>query len=102
MEVGIWVLFVVLLVPAGFVGWGIGHETGHGSATKTVTVGSTTRPGSTPSTLALAPAFTLSQLAAQPQDDWVTNGGPRPNHRSPPPRAIHTPHAPKRKDGRVT
>src|SRR3954468_20455645 len=90
MEVGIWVLFVVLLVPAGFVGWVIGHETGHGSATKTVTVGSTTRSGSTPSTLALAPAFTLSQLAAQPQDDWVTNGGSLANQRYSPLDEIDT------------
>ncbi len=35
LEVGIWLLFFALLVPAGFVGWAIGHST---SGTKTRTV----------------------------------------------------------------
>lgn len=35
LEVGIWLLFFALLVPAGFAGWAIGHST---SGTKTATV----------------------------------------------------------------
>ncbi len=35
LEVGIWLLFFALLVPAGFTGWAIGHST---SGTKTATV----------------------------------------------------------------
>ena len=34
LEVGIWLLFFALLVPAGFVGWAIGHSTSSGAATK--------------------------------------------------------------------
>lgn len=30
LEVGIWLLFFALLVPAGFAGWAIGHSTGGG------------------------------------------------------------------------
>jgi cytochrome c551/c552 len=36
-EVLLWLLFAVLLVPAGAVGWAIGHYTGH-HGTRTVTV----------------------------------------------------------------
>jgi len=39
-EVLVWVLFALLLVPAGFAGWALGHYTslGKGGGTKTVTV----------------------------------------------------------------
>lgn len=36
LEVGIWLLFFALLVPAGFAGWAIGHSTG-GTTAATVT-----------------------------------------------------------------
>lgn len=39
-EVFVWLLFALLLAPAGAVGWAIGHYTGHqGGGTRTVTVG---------------------------------------------------------------
>jgi outer membrane protein assembly factor BamB len=48
LEVGIWLLFFALLVPAGFVGWAVGRSSRSGGATKTVTVtaGTAARPGS--------------------------------------------------------
>jgi outer membrane protein assembly factor BamB len=43
LEVGIWLLFFALLVPAGVTGWAVGHYTGH---TKTITVAAASaRPG---------------------------------------------------------
>jgi quinohemoprotein ethanol dehydrogenase len=91
LQVGIWVLFALLIAPAVFVGWVLGRETGHHSATKTVTVGSTTpRSGSSEDTLALAPAFTLNELAAAPADNWVTNGGSLANDRYSPLDEIDT------------
>jgi outer membrane protein assembly factor BamB len=38
LEVGIWLLFVALIVPAGLVGWWVGRSTAHKQATVTVTV----------------------------------------------------------------
>ena len=50
-----WILFVALLVPAGAVGWAIGHYTGHhgGGGTRTVTV-------SAPAATTTAPAATTT------------------------------------------
>ncbi|MGH3009461.1 MAG: c-type cytochrome [Gaiellaceae bacterium] len=53
-EVLIWILFVVLLLPAGFAGWAVGHYTSLGTkppATVTVNVGGTV---STPTTTTAA------------------------------------------------
>ena len=52
-----WILFVALLVPAGAVGWAIGHYTGHhgGGGTRTVTVSA---PANTTTTAAAAPTTT--------------------------------------------
>jgi hypothetical protein len=44
LEVGIWLLFFALLVPAGFTGWAIGHSTSD-RATKTVTVTVSSKAG---------------------------------------------------------
>ena len=42
-EVFIWVLFAILLIPAAFAGWAVGHYTSLGSSTvtHTVTIGGT-------------------------------------------------------------
>ncbi|MGH2971390.1 MAG: c-type cytochrome [Gaiellaceae bacterium] len=59
-EILMWILFTVLLVPAGAVGWAIGHYTGHhGGGTRTVTVSA-----SAPATTTTAPAATTTAKAA--------------------------------------
>lgn len=57
-EIMLWVLFFALLVPAGAVGWAIGHYTGHN--TVTVTAGSATTTAATPTTTAAAPTTTAA------------------------------------------
>jgi cytochrome c551/c552 len=63
-EVVLWLLFVALLIPAGLVGWAIGHYTNNGgTTTHTITVAS---PAPT-TTAAAAPATTTA--AATPTVD---------------------------------
>ncbi|MBV8479263.1 MAG: c-type cytochrome [Actinobacteria bacterium] len=45
-EALMWILFAALLAPAGFVGWAIGHYTGH-TKNHTVTVSASARPTTT-------------------------------------------------------
>jgi cytochrome c551/c552 len=63
-EILMWILFVALLVPAGAVGWAIGHYTGHhGGRTVTVTVGAaatTTTTAAAPTTTAKAATTTAA------------------------------------------
>jgi cytochrome c oxidase subunit 2 len=59
-----WLLFALLLAPAGAVGWAIGHYTGHQGGTRTVTVSApatTTAPA--PTTTATAPKTTTAAAA---------------------------------------
>ncbi|MHB8468634.1 MAG: c-type cytochrome [Gaiellaceae bacterium] len=66
-EVLMWLLFVALLVPAGAVGWAIGHYTGHHGGTRTVTVSAAAAPATTSSpavTSSSTPTVTLSQSTA--------------------------------------
>jgi alcohol dehydrogenase (cytochrome c) len=70
LEVGIWLLFVVLLVPAVVLGYVIGHS----SKQKTQTVVETPAMAAK-ALIQPAPDFTASQLAKAPTDDWPTNGG---------------------------
>ncbi len=75
-EAAIWVLFVLLLVPAGVVGYVVGHN----GKQKTKTVIQT--PAMAAKALIVpAPAFSSSELAATPSDDWITNGGSTFNQR---------------------
>jgi cytochrome c551/c552 len=59
-EVLLWVMFAILLVPAGFAGWAVGHYTSLGgsksasSATVTVTVTTSTGATTAPSTTTAA------------------------------------------------
>ena len=57
-EIMLWVLFFALLVPAGAVGWAIGHYTGHNTVTITAGAATTTAPttttAATPTTTAAA------------------------------------------------
>ncbi|HVH50781.1 MAG TPA: cytochrome c [Gaiellaceae bacterium] len=57
-EVLLWVLFFALLVPAGAVGWAIGHYTGHN--TVTVTAGATTTTAAPTTTAAATPTTTAA------------------------------------------
>jgi len=55
-EIFVWVLFALLLFPAGFAGWAVGHYTSLGkpSATVTQTVTAASSTSSTPTTTAVA------------------------------------------------
>ena len=58
-----WLLFALLLAPAGAVGWAIGHYTGHHGGTRTVTVSASTAKAPT-TTAAAAPKTTTAAAAA--------------------------------------
>src|SRR5215210_3956801 len=79
LEVGIWLLFFALLVPAGIVGWSIGHS--GKQKTRTVTVSEAEAAKAEAAKIELAPAFSREQLAAEPDKDWLTNGGSTLNQR---------------------
>jgi quinohemoprotein ethanol dehydrogenase len=95
LELGIWLLFFALLVPAGVVGWAIGND-GDGE-TRTVTVGADGRPvaGDEASAgedrgIVAAPAFSAEELSAEPEEMWITNGGTLANQRYSPLDEIDT------------
>jgi quinohemoprotein ethanol dehydrogenase len=75
-EVGIWLLFVLLLIPAAVVGYVVGHSSG--SKTKTVIQ---TPAEAAKSLIEPAPTFKAADLAGSPSDDWPTNGGSTFNDR---------------------
>jgi mono/diheme cytochrome c family protein len=58
----LWLLFVVLLIPAAFAGWAVGHYTSLGKppATVTVTIGSTSTPATTTSATTTSAMTTTS------------------------------------------
>jgi mono/diheme cytochrome c family protein len=66
-EVLLWLLFLALLVPAGFTGWAIGHYTAGGkrTVTRTITVAApaTTQTTAATTTTAAAPATTTAPAA---------------------------------------
>ena len=62
-EIVMWLLFALLLAPAGAVGWAIGHYTGHQGGTRTVTVSASTAKAPT-TTAAAAPKTTTAAAAA--------------------------------------
>jgi cytochrome c2 len=76
-EVLVWVLFAMLLFPAGFAGWAIGHYTslggGKGGGTKTVTVtaAASTQAATTAaaSTAAATTTAATTTSAAKPSGD---------------------------------
>jgi alcohol dehydrogenase (cytochrome c) len=85
LEVGIWLLFVALLLPAGVVGYVIGKrqaENGNGS-------GSTTAAAQQ-AAFEPAPAFSAEQLLEEPREAWLTNGGTLHNQRYSPLDQIDT------------
>jgi mono/diheme cytochrome c family protein len=66
-EVLLWLLFLALLVPAGFTGWAIGHYTAGGkrTVTRTITVAApaTTQTTAATTTTAAAPTTTTAPAA---------------------------------------
>jgi quinohemoprotein ethanol dehydrogenase len=76
LGVGIWLLFVGLLVPAGVLGWVIGHSGKQQTRTVIQTPAEAAK-----SLIAPAPRFTAAELAKTPTDDWITNGGSTFNQR---------------------
>jgi alcohol dehydrogenase (cytochrome c) len=76
LDAGIWILFVVLLVPAIVLGFVIGNS----SKQKTKTVIETPAMAAK-ALIQPAPAFSLSDLNKPAGDDWITNGGSLANER---------------------
>jgi quinohemoprotein ethanol dehydrogenase len=87
-EVGIWLLFVLLLVPAILVGYAIGHR--DNAETKTVTISQTQAIKAELASLRPAPAFSGDDLSADPKENWLTNGGSLKNQRFSPLDEIDT------------
>jgi len=77
-EVLVWLLFALLLAPAGAVGWAIGHYTGHQGGTRTVTVGAastaTTAPAPTTTTAAAATTTAAAAPSANGKAIFVSSG----------------------------
>jgi len=76
LEVGIWLLFAALLIPAGVVGYVIAHS--ERQKTKTVIE---TPAMAAKALIQPAPKFSTGELAATASDDWITNGGSLWNQR---------------------
>lgn len=62
-EIVMWMLFAVLLFPAGVVGWAIGRDTSHHGRTVTVTVSAPATAAPAPATTTTAPAPTTATTA---------------------------------------
>ena len=76
LDVGVWLLFFGLLVPAALVGYYVGHS---GKQQEKIV---TRTPAQAAAVLiAPAPAFSSDDLGAVPADDWITNGGSTWNER---------------------
>src|SRR5512134_907330 len=79
MDAGIWLLFALLLIPAGVVGYAIGKDQASDEPAKEAAqtdAGATETPQIEP-----APAFSAEQLAEEPKEAWLTNGGTLANQR---------------------
>src|SRR3954463_4930232 len=85
LDVGVWLLFFALLVPAGLVGYFVGHS---GKQKEKIV----TRPPAQAAAALIspAPAFSSDDLSAEPSDDWITNGGSTANERYSPLDQIDT------------
>jgi quinohemoprotein ethanol dehydrogenase len=76
LDAGIWLLFVVLLVPAIVLGFVLGRS--EKQQTKTVVQ---TPAMAAKSLIEPAPRFSTSDLSKTPNADWITNGGSTMNQR---------------------
>ena len=84
LDVGIWLLFFALLVPAGFVGYVIGKEQAEDDARAAANAPERT------AAIEPAPAFSAEDLAEEPREAWLTNGGSLANRRYSPLDQIDT------------
>jgi len=77
-EVLVWLLFFALLLPAGVVGWAIGHSTKSGTRTVTQTITAAAAPPTTtaPAPTTTAAKTTSSSPAAATTSVAVAAGGP--------------------------
>lgn len=66
-EIVMWMLFAVLLFPAGVVGWAIGRDTSHHGRTVTVTVSAPATTAPAPATTTTAPAPTATTAKPKPK-----------------------------------
>ena len=74
LDVGIWILFALLLLPAGAVGYVIGKD--QASDEPATTEQAQAGEGADGQTgIESAPAFSADDLTAEPEDAWLTNGG---------------------------
>ena len=76
LSIGIWLLFVILLVPAIALGFVVGRS--EKQDTKTVVQ---TPAMAAKSLIKSAPAFSTDDLWQTAGDDWITNGGSTSNQR---------------------
>lgn len=82
---------VIGLGVAFLIGYLIGHETGPTKTTTEVVAPRSAAPGGeTVGDIVKAPAFTAEQLAADPRENWLTNGGSLSNARYSPLDEIDT------------
>src|SRR4051794_7186770 len=76
LSVGIWLLFVLLLIPAVALGFVLGRSEKQETKTVIQTPAMAAR-----SLVRDAPAFTTDELWETAGDDWITNGGSTSNQR---------------------
>ena len=89
LDVGIWILFALLLLPAGAVGYVIGKD--QASDEPATTEQAQPGEGADAQTgIEAAPAFSADDLTAEPEDAWLTNGGTLMNQRYSPLDEIDT------------
>ena len=89
LDVGIWILFALLLLPAGAVGYVIGKD--QASDEPATTEQAQAGEGADGQTgIEAAPAFSADDLTAEPEDAWLTNGGTLMNQRYSPLDEIDT------------
>ena len=85
LDVGIWVLFAALLLPAGIVGYAIGKDQGKDEPAREAQQSAVETPQ-----IESAPAFSADELLEEPKDAWLTNGGTLLNQRYSPLDQIDT------------
>ena len=90
MDVGIWLLLVALLLPAGFVGYVIGKDQASDAPATQTEQAQQDDGAATAAGIQAAPAFSADDLSEEPKDGWLTNGGTLMNQRYSPLDEIDT------------
>src|SRR5215218_8143158 len=78
-EAAVFLLFIALLVPAAVVGYAVGDR--NDRKTKTVRVSDAQAARAEQAAIERAPAFEGDELANDPRENWLTNGGTLANRR---------------------